>query len=454
MAALESLAQLLPPGRVATDARAVERHGEDTSIFRPRLPHAVVYPESTAEVQTAVRWAADAGVALVAFGAGSSVEGHVIPVGDCISIDLSRMDRIVETAPENRIVRVQPGIRRIALNEQLAGTRLFFPMDPGADASLGGMAATNASGSNALRYGAMRQNVLGLEVVVGDGSVIRSGTGTLKTSAGYDVTALFIGAEGTLGIITELTLRLQPIPARVVAGRLVFESLEHAAAAVVAIRSSGVQLSRLELVDESTVRAVNAYKDAEWEEAPTLFYEVGGSVAGTDAEAAEVDRIGRDSGAVATGRSADPDEIDRLWEARKHVAYAIMAQSPDEKMLTTDTCVPLDRLPGAIAHAKEAVRRYGIDGAILGHVGDGNVHVVFMVDTDDPDDVARAERFNDEVVRWALANGGTSTGEHGVGLGKRHFLAEEHGDLLPAMRAIKAHFDPQGIFNPGKVLPD
>ena len=451
---LDELRRLLgDPRRVSTSAAVLEHHSHDFSYHPPRLPDVVVFPESTDEVSAVLRWASRHRVPVVPFGVGSSLEGHVVPVQGGISLDLTRMDEILEVAPADFLVRVQPGVTRSRLNQRLAREGLFFPVDPGADATIGGMIANNASGTNAVRYGAMKHQVLGLEVVLADGRVIRTGSRAVKSSAGYNLTGLLVGSEGTLGVVTEAILRVYPLPEFVLAARASFPSVEAAARVAVALIRAGIPVARVELVDDATIRAVNAYKGTAYPERPTLFLEFAGTEAAVRADL----EVARELAALEEGLdfAFETDEAarQRLWEARHHAALAIAAAAPGKRMMATDVCVPLSCLPDAIHHARRTAEEHGLEAAILGHVGDGNYHVTFMVDPGDPADVARAERVNEAIVRYALARGGTCTGEHGVGLGKKKYLAAEHGqEALALMRALKQVFDPLGILNPGKVV--
>jgi D-lactate dehydrogenase (cytochrome) len=441
--------------RVRTDTEEIERHGRAFFTYlAPHTPDAVVYPKSREEVAEIVRFADGRGVPVVPYGEGSSLEGHAIPIRGGISLDLGLMDEILEVRPDDFVARVQPGVTHGKLNERLKEHDLFFPVDPGWDASLGGMAATNASGTNAVRYGVMRDRVLGLEVVLADGTVIRTGGMSMKSSAGYNLTGLFVGSEGTLGVFTELILRLQPIPEQILAARAEFPSIEAAGRAAVATIRSGMQIGRLELVDARTVEAVNAYKNTAYAVSPTLFLEFSGTEAAVERDVATACALSEAEGARAFDFEEDEAGRERLWEARHEAALAIKELNPDKKPMTTDVCVPISILPDALREARGTIESRGLDGAILGHVGDGNYHAVFPVDPDDEEDLERAERVNSEIVAYALARGGTCTGEHGIGFGKAGHLREEHGDSLPLMRKIKRLADPNDIMNPGKIFSD
>ena len=450
---LPGLAGVLPDDRIVTDARELERHGGGIFTYHAaRPPDAVVCPESRDEVAEVLRFANDRGIPVVPFGEGSSLEAHTIPVRGGISLDLGRMDEIIEVRPDNFVARVQPGVTHERLNAKLKEHGLFFPVDPGWDASLGGMAGTNASGTNAVRYGVMRDQVLDLEVVLADGTVMRTGGMAMKSSAGYNLTGLFVGSEGTLGVFTELTLRLYPVPGKVLAARAVFPGIEEAGRAAVAMIRSGMQIGRVELVDARTVEAVNVYKGTDYAVAPTLFLEFSGSEASVEHDVDAARDVSTSEGCVSFEFEADETARERLWEARHDAALAIRDLYPGQGMMGTDVCVPISDLPGALRHARDTIASRGLDGAILGHVGDGNYHAVFPVDSRDRADRERAEEVNTEIVDYALRRGGTCTGEHGIGLGKTGHLQKEHGDSLPFMREIKRIADPGGILNPGKIF--
>jgi D-lactate dehydrogenase (cytochrome) len=449
----EQLLRLVPDERrVSTSASVLDQHGQDLSYHPHRLPDAVVFPETTEEVAAVLAWANREQVPVVAFGAGTSLEGHVIPTAGGISLDLTRMDDVLEIRPADLTARVQPGVMRNALNAAAGGHGLFFPVDPGADASLGGMAATNASGTTTVRYGGMRSHVLALEVVLADGTVLRTGSRAAKTSAGYDLTALFVGSEGTLGVITELTVRLHGIPEHAIAVRAAFPDLESACSAAAGLVGAGVGVSRAELLDAATIRAVNAYKRAELPEEPTLLVELAGSEPGVEGDLEAAREICWAEGATAFESERDHTARARLWEARHHVLFALLHGSPGKLHRSTDVCVPVSELAGAVRHARAAVERRGLQGSVVAHAGDGNYHVLFMLDPEDPAELEASERLNAELVEYALERGGTCTGEHGVGLGKIGYLEREHGDLLPLMRGIKHLLDPNGVLNPGKIL--
>ncbi len=450
---LAGLRGILAEDRVVTEGEEIERHGGAIFTYHaPRPPDAVVYPKTREEVVEVLRFADERGLAVIPFGEGSSLEGHTIPTRGGISLDLGLMDEILEVRPGDFVARVQPGVTHGELNEHLNEHRLFFPVDPGWDASLGGMAATNASGTNAVRYGAMRDQVLGLEVVLADGTVMRTGGMAMKSAAGYNLTGLFVGSEGTLGVFTELILRLYPIPEHVLAARATFPSIEAAGRAAVAMIRSGMEIGRVELVDPRTVEAVNAYKGTSYAVSPTLFLEFSGTKAAVEHDVATARTLSEAAGAESFDFEEDEAGRERLWEARHEAALAIRELYRDKKPMTTDVCVPISDLPDALREARTTIESRGLDGAILGHVGDGNYHAVFPVDPDDVQDLERAEEVNSEIVAYALARGGTCTGEHGIGFGKTGHLQREHGDSLPFMREIKRLADPHSILNPGKIF--
>jgi D-lactate dehydrogenase (cytochrome) len=438
---------------VRADGGEVERHAGGVFTYHdPRPPDAVVYPRSRDEVAALLRFCNEHGVPVVPFGQGSSLEGQTIPKEGGVSLDLARMDAILEVRPDDFLARVQPGLTHESLNARLREHGLFFPVDPGWDASLGGMAATNASGTNAVRYGTMRDQVLGLEVVLADGTVMRTGGLAMKSSAGYNLTALFVGSEGTLGVFTEMVLRLYPIPEHVLAARAVFPSVEAAGRTAVAVIRSCTQVGRCELVDARTVQAVNSYKGTAYAPSPTLFLEFSGSEAAVERDVAQARGLCEAEGASAFDFEEDEAGRERLWEARHDAALAIRELDPGKRPMTTDVCVPISELPDALRHAREVIASRGFEGAILGHVGDGNYHAVFPVDPEDEADLERAKEVNAEIVAYALARGGTCTGEHGIGFGKIEQLRQEHGDSLAFMRAVKRLADPNGVLNPGKLF--
>jgi D-lactate dehydrogenase (cytochrome) len=433
-------------GHVSTAESVLDQHGADLSYHEPHRPDVVVFAETTEEVSAVLAYANAAGVPVVPFGAGTSLEGHVIPLHGGISLDLTRMNAIVAMRPADLTATVQAGVTRLQLEAAAGPHGLWFPVDPGADATLGGMAATNASGTTTVRYGGMRAHVLALEVVLADGRVVRTGSRAVKTSAGYNLTELFVGSEGTLGVITELTVRLHPIPDDIVVARAAFPSVEAACRAAASIIGTGVIVTRCELLDSMTIAALNAFTGTELEVSPYLFVELSG-----DAE--PVRELAEDEGATAFEAERDPTARKRIWEARHNALMASLALAPGSRAMTTDVAVPMSELAGAIEHARTLLDASDLRGGIVGHVGDGNFHVAFLLDPSDEESVARAEALNAAVVEDALARGGTCTGEHGIGYGKLTYLADEHCDLVELYRGIKALLDPAGILNPGKVVP-
>jgi D-lactate dehydrogenase (cytochrome) len=413
----------------------------------------VAFPDSTAEVAAIVRTCAAHGVPVIAYGTGTALEGGVIPEHGGIVVNLQHLDRIVRVSAEDLDATVEAGVTRERLNAHLRDLGLFFPIDPGADASLGGMAATRASGTNAVRYGTMRDNVLSLTVVLADGRVVRTARRARKSSAGYDLTRLFVGSEGTLGIITEVTLRLAGVPEAVSAAVCSFDTLDGAVDTVIRTIQLGVPVARLELLDDVQMDAVNRYSGLSHPVRDTLFLEFHGSATGVREDAELVQQIAAEHGGSAFAWADGHEERRKLWAARHDAAWANKALRPGCGLWATDVCVPISRLAECIRETKRDLRESFLMAPLVGHVGDGNFHLSFLVRRDDPREVAEAERLHERLVMRALAMDGTCTGEHGVGTGKMRFLAAEHGDGLDVMRAVKRALDPLGIMNPGKVLP-
>ena len=449
--AKRALREALGEDRVRDGDSERDLHAEDLSFHPPHRPDLVVYPRSTDEVAQVLELANEHGIPVTPFGAGTSLEGHVIPVRGGISLDLTGLDRILDVSPENLTATVQAGVTRLTLARAAGEHGLFFPVDPGADATLGGMAATNAAGTTTVRYGKMRANTLALEAVLTDGRVIRTGSRAAKTSAGYDLTGLLIGSEGTLAVITEVTVRLHAIPERAVALRIAFPDIESACRTAASIVGAGAGVTRVELMDAWIVSAVNAYSGTSYPEGPCLLVEATGSEEVVLADLELVQAIAEAEGATEVVYERDPDARARLWKARHDAAHATAAKFPGTKERATDVCVPLTELAGAALFARAEIDRLGLNAGIVGHAGDGNLHIAAQVDSDE---IGLSEELVHNVVDDALARGGTCTGEHGIGLGKIGALEKEHGDLIPLMLAIKASFDPHGILNPGKVLPD
>jgi D-lactate dehydrogenase (cytochrome) len=448
---LDELSGLLGD-RLSTSQAVRELHGRDESFHRPEAPDAVAFVESTEEAAEVVRRCAAHGAPVIPFGTGTSLEGHVAALHGGICLDLSRMNAILEVNQGDLDCRVQAGVTRKQLNAYLRDTGLFFPIDPGADASLGGMAATRASGTNAVRYGTMRENVLGLTVVTADGRVVRTGGRSRKSAAGYDLTRLFVGSEGTLGVITEVQLRLYGIPEAMSSAVCSFESLEGAVQTVMLTIQCGVPVARIELLDEVQMDAVNRYSHLDYPVQPTLFFEFHGTARGVEEDAETVGALAAEHGGGDFRWTTREEERSKLWQARHDAYYAALALKPGSKGWATDVCVPISRLAECMLETRRDIDASGLIAPIVGHVGDGNFHLVFLVDPDDADDLARASEVNDRMVVRAIEMGGTCTGEHGVGYGKMAFLEREHGDALSLMRAVKQALDPQGIMNPGKIV--
>jgi len=449
---VNALKEVLSESQVTENQTIRELHGKDESYHRESLPDLVVFPETSQQVSEIVKLANKYKIPIVPFGLGSSLEGHVIPYENGITIDFSLMNKILEVRESDFLVRVQPGVTRTQLNKELKKYGLFFSVDPGADATLGGMAATNASGTTSVKYGVMRDQVRDLEVVLADGSTIHTGNLAAKSSSGYHLNGLFVGSEGTLGCFTELTLRVYGIPEHVMAARASFPSLNDAVEAVVSILQAGVPIARVELVDEPSMRQVNQFSDTSYKESPTLFLEFHGNEAGLKQDVAFTREIVEDHHCLDIEFETDNTARNRLWEARHNLAYAYIHGFPGKKMMVTDVCLPISELSAAISHAREAVDLLGLPGGIVGHVGDGNYHVLLMIDMSNPDEIASAEKFNEQIVLYALERGGTCTGEHGVGVGKQKYQQKEHGQALQVMEKIKLALDPDKLFNPNKIL--
>jgi D-lactate dehydrogenase (cytochrome) len=439
--------------RCSTALAVREQHGRDESVFDVSPPQAVVFAESEAEVARVVALCAQHRVPVIPYGAGSSLEGHLLAVQGGISLDVSRMNRILRIDAEDLTATVQPGVTRKALNDALRHEGLFFPIDPGADASLGGMAATRASGTNAVRYGTMRENVLGLRFVSAGGEVVRTGSRAKKSSAGYDLTRLLVGSEGTLGVITELTVKVHPLPEAVSAAVCFFPTIDAAVRTAMQVIQIGVPIARCELLDTNAVKAVNAHDKLALKEAPMLLMEFHGSEAGVAEQAATVQDVAADHGGEAFEWATTPEARTRLWTARHHAYLSGLQMRPGCRAVTTDTCVPISRLAENIDASVAEVEAAGLPYFIVGHVGDGNFHLAYLLDPAQPQELATAERLSAQMVARAIALEGTCTGEHGIGLHKQGFLCDETGEEAVAlMRAVKAALDPLGILNPGKIF--
>jgi D-lactate dehydrogenase (cytochrome) len=429
------------------------QHGHILTWVPNAPPDAVVFATNTQDVVDAVRLCAAHDAPIIPFGAGTSLEGHVNALFGGVSIDVTRMNRILAVHADDLDCVVEPGVHRKALNEQLRDTGLFFPIDPGADASIGGMAATRASGTNAVRYGTMRDNVLSLVVVTADGSIVRTGGRARKSAAGYDLTRLFIGSEGTLGVITELTLRLYGIPEAISAGHCPFSDVRSACAAAIATIQSGLPVARVELLDALQVKGCNNYSKLSLPEQPMLFLEFHGTSAGVAEQSERFGEIAAEFGSGPFAWATHPEERSRLWQARHDAYWAALTLRPGARPFATDVCVPISRLADCVEETQRDIAETGLTAPIVGHVGDGNFHVSPLVDMDDPGDIARAEAFSSRLVRRALAMEGTCTGEHGVGQKKIQYLEEEFTpSTLDLMRRVKRAFDPDNLLNPGKIL--
>jgi D-lactate dehydrogenase (cytochrome) len=450
-AAIAEIKALL--GERLSTAKAVrDQHGRDESYHAPAPPDAVAFARSTEEVSAIVKICARHKVPVIPYGTGTSLEGHVAALNGGVCIDVSQMNQVLEVNSEDLDVRLQPGVTRKQLNEYLRDTGLFFPIDPGADASLGGMAATRASGTNAVRYGTMRENVLSMTVVLADGRIIRTAKRARKSSAGYDLTRLFVGSEGTLGVITELTLRLYGIPEAMSSATCWFKDIHGAVDTVIQTIQAGVPIARIEIADDVQMDAINRYSKLNMPVAPTLWLEFHGTERGVQEQAEMVQAIAAEHGGADFAWTTNPEDRKKLWQARHDAAYANKALRPKGQVWATDVCVPISRLAECIAETKKDIDASFLPAPIVGHVGDGNFHLTLVLDPDDPKDIAEAERLNSRLVARALALDGTCTGEHGVGYGKVDFLVAEHGEALSVMRTIKRALDPDNIMNPGKIV--
>ncbi|MGA8262232.1 MAG: FAD-linked oxidase C-terminal domain-containing protein [Arenicellales bacterium] len=438
--------------RFSSGSSVREQHGRDEGHLPTQPPDGVIFPETTEEVAKALRICHQHRIPVIPYGVGTSLEGQVMAVRGGLCVDLSKMNRILEVHPEDLDARVEAGVTRRQLNHHLKDMGLFFPVDPGADASLGGMASTRASGTNAVRYGTIRENVMGLTVVLADGRVIRTGSRARKSAAGYDLTALFIGAEGTLGVITELTVRLYGKVDGISAALCSFDTLENAVNSVIETIQLGIPVARIELLDEAQVDAINRYAKTDYPVAPTLLMEFHGTKEGVKEHARLVGEIAAEHGGRDFQWAVNEDERQALWRARHDAGYACKALRPGCEMWPTDVCVPISRLAECITETRRDIEASGLTAPIVGHVGDGNFHVVMVLDTSSKEEMQRADDFNRRLVARALAMGGTSTGEHGVGLAKRRELLDEHGDSVEVMMSIKQALDPLNIMNPGKIF--
>ncbi|TNE35121.1 MAG: FAD-binding protein [Alphaproteobacteria bacterium] len=450
---IEKLKTLLKE-RCSTSDAVREQHGKDESWHFPIAPDVVCFARSTEEVSEIMKICAAHKVPVIPFGAGTSLEGHLNAVHGGVSIDLNEMNEILRVSPEDLDCTVQPGVRRKQLNEYLRDTGLFFPIDPGADASIGGMASTRASGTNAVRYGTMRENILSLKVVLPDGRIISTGHRAKKSAAGYDLTKLYIGSEGTLGIITEITLRLYGIPEAISAATVSFPDIEGAIQSVILTIQSGIPVARIELLDDVQVDAINKYSGLDLPVQPTLFLEFHGSEAYVREQAEQVSNICSEFGAEGFKWTMQAEERTMLWEARHNAAYAAINLRAGAQIWATDVCVPISRLADCILETKKDLADSFLIAPLVGHVGDGNFHLSFVIKKENPEELKEAERLNARLIKRALAMDGTCTGEHGVGLGKIKYMDMEHGEAVSVMAALKAALDPDNIMNPGKIIPD
>jgi D-lactate dehydrogenase (cytochrome) len=445
--------QALLGERVSTSSAVREHHGKDESYFPYAPPDAVVFPHSTEEVRDIVDICRRHRVPMIAYGVGTSLEGHILAVNGGVCIDLSQMNRVVAVHEEDLDAVVQAGVTRKQLNDYIKHTGLFFPVDPGADATFGGMAATRASGTNAVRYGTMRENVLSLKVVLADGRVIQTSRRAKKSAAGYDLTRLFVGSEGTLGIITEVTVKLYPVQESMSAAVCAFDSIDGCTKAVIQMIQAGVPIARCEIVCDKTITAINLYKKTNYRIAPHLFFEFHGSKSSVVEQAETVQAIAKENGGMDFQWATRPEERNALWEARHNAYFACLQLRPGSRAVSTDVCVPISRLAECVRETMEDVKTFIAPVPLLGHVGDGNFHLMFLVDPNKPEDTELAKQFNKRLVERALRMEGTCTGEHGIGLGKQESLRMELGDdVISVMRDIKRVFDPENLLNPGKVL--
>ncbi len=439
--------------RLQTGSAQRDAHGRDESFYPPMPPDAVLFAESEQDVLDAVAWCHAQRVPLIPFGAGTSLEGHVLAVQGGLCLDLMRMDRIVAIDADDLTVTVQPGVSREALNAAVRDQGLFFPIDPGANASLGGMASTRASGTNAVRYGTLRENLLALRAVLPPGRVLPCGSRAKKSSAGYDLARLLVGSEGTLGVITELTLKLHPLPEAVMAATVQFPAIHAAVQTTIAVIQSGIPIARCELLDANAIRAVNAADRLGLAEAPMLLLEFHGSPLAVREQVEAVQAIATEQGGSAFQWAETPEARSKLWRARHRAYWSGLQQYPGHKALTTDVCVPISRLADCVDTSLAEADADGLPFFLVGHVGDGNFHIAYLIDPQQPEQLRRAESLSQRLVQRAIALGGTCTGEHGIGLHKQAYLLEEAGEVaVDTMRAIKAALDPRGIMNPGKVF--
>lgn len=449
---IDVLKEKLSEEQVSTNETIRELHSKDETYLKPSFPDVVVFPKSTEEVSEIMKIAQQFKTPITPFGVGTSLEGHVIPYDNGITVDFSLMNKIIEIRESDLLVKVQPGVTREALNKELKKHGLFFTVDPGANATLGGMAATNASGTTTVKYGVMRDQVRSMEVVLADGSVIQTGSLAKKSSSGYHLNGLFIGSEGTLGCFTELTLQVHGIPEHIVAARATFPTINNAIEAVTSILQAGIPIARVEFVDEASIVQINKFSETNYPIEPTLFLEFHGNEAGLQADVDFTNMIMEEHGCVNFTSETDTAARNQLWDARHNLAYAYVHDHVGKKMMLTDVAVPISELANATIYARQELDKLGIPGGIVGHVGDGNFHSIIMIDLENEDEVRKAKEFNENVVLYALERGGTCTGEHGVGVGKKIYQEKEHGAAFEIMKQIKKTLDPNNLLNPNKII--
>lgn len=450
---LSDLAKQLKPEQWSTSTAVLEQHSRGESFDEAVMPDVVVFPESAKDVQTIVKFAYERSIALTPVAINSSLEGHTVPVKAGISVDMMRMNKIIRFQPQDLLVVLEPAITYPEVNEFSRRSGLFFPIDPGAHASIGGMVSTNASGTMAVRYGVTADYVMALEVVTATGEIIRTGSQARKSSSGYNLKRLFCGAEGTLGIITEVSLKLVGLPESASAARVPFKTITAATEFVTSLIQAGLPVARCELVDDYSIKAANLYNHTSYPEEQTIFLEFHGNEQGVLADAALARELAQDHGALSFESSSDPKERQTLWQARHSLYYACLALNPGKSSVSTDVTVPISRLPEAVDYSLECYRKAGFAASIVGHVGDGNFHLLIFYDAGDSAQMQRLEQAGHDMIVRALQLGGTCTGEHGVGIRKLKYMQEEHGLSLEYMKYIKQAFDPKGIMNPGKKLP-
>ena len=449
---LDELKAVLGTERVSTASAVREHHGHDESHFPDALPDAVVFAESTEEVAAIVKACAKHKFPIIPYGTGTSLEGHILAIHGGVTLDLSKMNQVLAVHAEDLDAVVQAGVTRKALNAHIKDTGLFFPIDPGADASIGGMSATRASGTAAVRYGTMKENVLALTVVMADGRIVNTGRRTKKSSAGYDLTRLFVGSEGTLGVITEITVKLYPQPEAMSAAVCCFPNMVAAANTVIQTIQLGVPIARCDFVDPLTVRALNNFSKTTLQEKPTVFFEFHGTESSVKEQAELVQQIATEHGAQEFQWATKPEDRSKLWQARHDAYFACLQLQPGCRIVSTDVCVPISRLAECLEETEKDITASGRMVPVLGHIGDGNFHLCIIVDPNSETDILAAEQMNERLVKRAIAMEGTCTGEHGIGCGKMEFLTEEHGAGVDVMRMVKRSMDPDNIMNPGKVF--